>query len=328
MLRLSLEELILQILALDLGDPYTFLESAISPPDSLSIRNALRFLDNLSAVVVEGDEEGSNELNSKSVASIGKNIQNSSRVDNTGKVGGMGGGTVQSGGVRGGKDASHSSGNSNSPPITSPMERLKSQITPLGFHLAALPVNPRIGKLMLFGALMGCIDPILTIAATVSAKSPFIMSFDEREKADEAKLRFCDSDSDLLTMLNAYQSWKRICESVKSETTSKSNYGGGSNGYYGKDSSRYRQSSLLEDNYCNENYLSYNALQMIDQMRAQFLDLLKDISFLPYDVNVDNISSCYENRNGNDIGMITSVLCASLVPNILQIPLLARYEYS
>ena len=44
MLRLSLEELILQILALDLGDPYDFLEAAISPPESLSIRNALKFL--------------------------------------------------------------------------------------------------------------------------------------------------------------------------------------------------------------------------------------------------------------------------------------------
>jgi hypothetical protein len=44
MLRLSLEELILQILALDLGDPYVFLESAISPPESMSIRNALKFL--------------------------------------------------------------------------------------------------------------------------------------------------------------------------------------------------------------------------------------------------------------------------------------------
>ena len=32
-------------------------------------------------------------------------------------------------------------------------ERLVSQITPLGFHLAALPINPRIGKLILFGTL-------------------------------------------------------------------------------------------------------------------------------------------------------------------------------
>lgn len=36
-------------------------------------------------------------------------------------------------------------------PDTEPQERLVSQITPLGFHLAALPINPRIGKLILFG---------------------------------------------------------------------------------------------------------------------------------------------------------------------------------
>ena len=35
-------------------------------------------------------------------------------------------------------------------------------------------ISPRIGKLMLFGVLMGCVDPMLTIAATVSAKSPFL----------------------------------------------------------------------------------------------------------------------------------------------------------
>ena len=32
-------------------------------------------------------------------------------------------------------------------------DRLVSQITPLGFHLAALPINPRIGKLILFGKM-------------------------------------------------------------------------------------------------------------------------------------------------------------------------------
>ena len=36
-------------------------------------------------------------------------------------------------------------------PDAEPQERLVSQITPLGFHLAALPINPRIGKLILFG---------------------------------------------------------------------------------------------------------------------------------------------------------------------------------
>ena len=42
-------------------------------------------------------------------------------------------------------------GTSSKGPDDAVQERLVSQITPLGFHLAALPINPRIGKLILFG---------------------------------------------------------------------------------------------------------------------------------------------------------------------------------
>ena len=46
-------------------------------------------------------------------------------------------------------NTSYSSGSQKKSEIET--DRLKSQITPLGFHLAALPINPRIGKLILFG---------------------------------------------------------------------------------------------------------------------------------------------------------------------------------
>ncbi len=48
-------------------------------------------------------------------------------------------------------------------------------LTALGFHLARLPVEPHIGKLILFGALLGCLDPVLTIAASLSFKDPFFI---------------------------------------------------------------------------------------------------------------------------------------------------------
>ena len=47
-------------------------------------------------------------------------------------------------------------------------------LTSLGYHLASLPVDVRIGKLMLFGAIFRCLDPVLTIAASLSFKSPFV----------------------------------------------------------------------------------------------------------------------------------------------------------
>lgn len=51
---------------------------------------------------------------------------------------------------------------------------VEEKLTPLGYHLACLPVDVRIGKLMLLGAIFRCLDPVLTIAASLAFKSPFV----------------------------------------------------------------------------------------------------------------------------------------------------------
>ena len=43
-----------------------------------------------------------------------------------------------------------------------------------GHHLARLPVDPRIGKLLLLAAVAGCLAPALSVAAALSYKSPFL----------------------------------------------------------------------------------------------------------------------------------------------------------
>lgn len=42
------------------------------------------------------------------------------------------------------------------------------RLTVLGRHLAALPMSPRLGKLVLYGLAFDCVDPILTIACAMS----------------------------------------------------------------------------------------------------------------------------------------------------------------
>ena len=42
------------------------------------------------------------------------------------------------------------------------------RLTPLGFHLAHMPVDVRIGKMLVYGSLCKCLAPILTIAACLS----------------------------------------------------------------------------------------------------------------------------------------------------------------
>lgn len=41
-------------------------------------------------------------------------------------------------------------------------------LTKLGRHLAALPLPPRVGKMLLFGVMFGCLDPILTVACCMA----------------------------------------------------------------------------------------------------------------------------------------------------------------
>ena len=50
------------------------------------------------------------------------------------------------------------------------LEREDEQLTPLGFHLAQLPMDPQTGKMILLGAIFGCLDPVLSVAASLSFK--------------------------------------------------------------------------------------------------------------------------------------------------------------
>jgi ATP-dependent RNA helicase DHX36 len=49
----------------------------------------------------------------------------------------------------------------------------EENLTPLGFHLAQLPMDPQLGKMILLAALFRCLDPVLSIAASLSFKDPF-----------------------------------------------------------------------------------------------------------------------------------------------------------
>lgn len=42
---------------------------------------------------------------------------------------------------------------------------VQCELTPLGFHLAHIPVEPRVGKMLIFGCIFGVLPPLLTIAA-------------------------------------------------------------------------------------------------------------------------------------------------------------------
>ena len=64
---------------------------------------------------------------------------------------------------------------------------VQCELTPLGFHLAHIPVEPRIGKMLIFGCIFGVLPPLLTIAAAWAVSKnglfePFIYKDDHFNK--------------------------------------------------------------------------------------------------------------------------------------------------
>ncbi|KAF8397984.1 hypothetical protein HHK36_016910 [Tetracentron sinense] len=158
------------------------------------------------------------------------------------------------------------------------------ELTPRGRHLCMLPLDPNIGKMLLMGSIFQCLDPALTIASALAHRDPFVLPINRKEEADAAKKSFAgDSCSDHIALLKAFERWKDA-----------------------KRNSRERA-------FCWENFLSPVTLQMMEDMRSQFLDLLSDIGF----VNKSRGAKAY-NQYSDDLEMVCAILCAGLYPNVLQ----------
>ncbi|CAK9058255.1 unnamed protein product [Durusdinium trenchii] len=84
------------------------------------------------------------------------------------------------------------------------------RLTPLGFHLAHMPVDARIGKMLVYGSLCKCLAPILTIAACLSQRSPFIRNFNrtkEELQVQERRNVWGELHSDQLAAAKAYDKY-------------------------------------------------------------------------------------------------------------------------
>ena len=81
-------------------------------------------------------------------------------------------------------------------------------LTELGYHLADLPVEPHLGKMVLCAVVLKCLDPILTIACTLAYRDPFVLPTQASQKraAMLCRKRFtAGTFSDHMALLRAFQ---------------------------------------------------------------------------------------------------------------------------
>jgi ATP-dependent helicase HrpA len=79
------------------------------------------------------------------------------------------------------------------------------RLTRIGRRLARLPIDPRLGRMILEAERLGCAREILVIAAALSLQDPRERPLEQQAQADQLHARFKDATSDFLTWLNLWR---------------------------------------------------------------------------------------------------------------------------
>ena len=79
-----------------------------------------------------------------------------------------------------------------------------NELTVLGAHLARLPIDPRLARMILAARDENCLDEVLIIAAALSVQDPRERPMDKQELADAAHAKFRDERSDFVEFLNLW----------------------------------------------------------------------------------------------------------------------------
>jgi HrpA-like RNA helicase len=178
------------------------------------------------------------------------------------------------------------------------------RLTPLGYHLSRLPMDAKVGKVLIVGCILGCLDGALTVAASLSCtKSCFLSSMGNSQKSwddvIQARAKLVEDGfggqewkggtvkGDLIAVIAAYRSWKQ----QKSEQTCL--------------------------HFCKLHGLDHWTLKDLDQLRKQFMESLIDAGFVPRSNTDDTSFDTVECNEASEDALLTSCcLVAGLYPNV------------
>ena len=84
----------------------------------------------------------------------------------------------------------------------------EGQLTPLGRQLARLPVDPRLGRMLLEGAKQGSLQEVLIIASALSVQDVRERPPERQQAADQAHAQWKDIDSDFAGLVNLWRGFE------------------------------------------------------------------------------------------------------------------------
>ncbi|MEX3955327.1 ATP-dependent RNA helicase HrpA [Trinickia sp. EG282A] len=126
----------------------------------------------------------------------------------------------------------------------------ENALTPLGKELARLPLDPRVGRMILAARDLGSLGEVLVIASALSVQDPRERPVDAQEQADQAHKRFADERSEFLQWLKI---WRWFGEAVE-----------------------HKKSNRQLADACREHFLSHVRLREWRDVHSQLLTVVRE----------------------------------------------------
>jgi ATP-dependent helicase HrpA len=133
-------------------------------------------------------------------------------------------------------------------------------ITELGRRLARLPLDPRVGRMILQADAEGCVREVLVLAAALSIPDPRERPADREEAARQKHARFADEHSDFISYLNL---WRYLREQRKERS-----------------GNAFRR-------MCREEFLHYLRIREWQDLTGQLRSIARDIGIHEVDEDAD-----------------------------------------
>jgi ATP-dependent helicase HrpA len=124
----------------------------------------------------------------------------------------------------------------------------EGNLTDTGRQLARLPLDPRLGRMLLAGAHEHCLEEVAIIASALSVPDPRDRPADKQTQADQKHALLRDEQSDFLSLLKLWRAWQEQREQL----------------------SRAKLRA-----WCKENFLSYLRLTEWHDVYGQVMEVVK-----------------------------------------------------
>jgi ATP-dependent helicase HrpA len=149
-----------------------------------------------------------------------------------------------------------------------------NQLTALGRKLAKLPLDPRVGRMILAALDNVCLSEVLIVASALSVQDPRDRPLEHQQAADEAHKKFADEKSEFLSYIKI---WKWFESAIEHKKTNRQ----------------------LQDN-CRSNFLSQLRLREWRDVHSQLLTIVKEQGW-----RLNDTPATYENLH---LALLTGLL--------------------